>query len=95
MSGRKATDLLESVGITANKNLIPYDPKPPRQTSGIRLGSPALTSRRMREPEMDRVCTLIHDTLTSDGDEAVLERVRGEVQELCDSFPLYQRSYHM
>ncbi|MFH2005999.1 MAG: serine hydroxymethyltransferase [bacterium] len=95
LTGRRATDLLEGVGITVNKNLIPFDPCPPAEASGIRIGSPALTSRAMREPEMETVCELIHKTLSSPDDGAALESVRNRVRELCDAFPLYQRSYHM
>jgi len=95
ISGRKATNALERVGITVNKNLIPYDPLPPTQTSGIRLGSPALTSRRMRESEMGTVCDLIHQVLSAPDDEDVNIEVAQQVHELCEAFPLYQRSYHM
>lgn len=95
MTGRRATDLLESVGITVNANLIPFDPQPAREASGIRIGSPALTSRRMREPQMDQICGLIERVLAHGGDPGALDRVRAAVQELCEEFPLYQRSYHM
>ena len=95
VTGQKATELLEAVGITVNKNLIPFDPRPARQASGIRLGTPALTSRRMREPEMDQVCELIHQVLSAPDDGARREKVSAEVRELCEKFPLYQRSYHM
>ncbi len=95
MTGHKATELLESVGITANKNLIPYDQRKAVHTSGIRLGSPALTSRRMREPEMERICALIHRTLSSPDDEDAQSTIKEDVQNLCLEFPLYQRSYHM
>ena len=95
LTGRLAGELLEGVGITVNKNLIPFDPKPPKETSGIRVGSPALTSRRMREPEMDQVCALIDRVLRNPDDPAAQAQVRAEVEELCEAFPLYQRSYHM
>jgi len=95
LTGKKATAYLEAAGITVNKNLIPFDPRRPTQTSGIRIGSPALTSRRMREPEMDRICELIHRVLSKPGSEEVSREVRGEVEALCEEFPLYQRSYHM
>jgi glycine hydroxymethyltransferase len=94
MSGKEATVKLEAAGITANKNLIPYDPRPPTEASGIRLGTPALTSRAMHEPEMELVCDLIHQVLESRGDAEVTARVRGQVQDMCDAFPLYRRSYH-
>jgi len=95
LSGRQATEALERVGITVNKNLIPFDPKPAHQTSGIRIGSPALTSRRMREEEMGLVCDLIHQALSAPDDPEVQKRVSQQVADLCDAFPLYQRSYHM
>jgi glycine hydroxymethyltransferase len=95
LTGRRATELLESIGITVNKNLIPFDQRPPSEASGIRIGSPALTSRRMREPEMDLICDLIHQTLAAENDQAVQAKVQKQVRELCDAYPLYQRSYHM
>jgi glycine hydroxymethyltransferase len=95
LSGRRATDLLEDVGITVNKNLIPFDPKPASEASGIRIGSPALTSRRMREPEMELICDLIHKTLEAPDDAEAKKDVAARVRELCDAYPLYQRSYHM
>ena len=95
LTGREATEILEGVGITVNKNLIPYDPLPAKETSGIRIGSPALTSRRMREAEMGLVCDLIHRALSAPTDDVVQREVASQVSELCDAFPLYQRSYHM
>ncbi len=95
LTGRRATDLLESVGITVNKNLIPFDTRPPAEASGIRIGSPALTSRRMREPEMDLICELIHKTLSNPDDAPTADSTRNQVHELCEAFPLYQRSYYM
>jgi glycine hydroxymethyltransferase len=95
LSGRQATELLESVGITVNKNLIPFDTKPATEASGIRIGSPALTSRRMREPEMEHICDFIHQTLSSPSDKALHQKIHAQVLELCEAFPLYQRSYHM
>jgi len=95
LSGRLATTVLEQAGITVNKNLIPYDPRPATETSGIRLGSPALTSRKMREPEMEQICELIHQILSAPEDVNCIQRVRQQVTELCEAYPLYQRSYHM
>ena len=95
MTGRQATDTLERVGITVNQNLIPYDSKPAREASGIRIGSPALTSRRMRESEMDQICEFIHQALSAPDDQTQLAKVRKLVLELCEAYPLYQRSYHM
>jgi glycine hydroxymethyltransferase len=95
LTGRQATDILEKVGITVNKNLIPYDPKPAKQASGIRIGSPALTSRGMREQEMDQICDWMHLAMSAPDDETHLKNIHKQVQELCDAYPLYQRSYHM
>ncbi|HYP62094.1 MAG TPA: serine hydroxymethyltransferase [Thermomicrobiales bacterium] len=87
MSGKKAERILDSVGITANKNAIPNDPRPPMQTSGIRLGSPAVTTRGYGVPEMRHVARMIVETLGHPEDDAVLNRVRDEVAELARRFP--------
>ena len=71
-----------------NKNAIPYDPQPPAKASGIRIGTPAVTTRGFREPEMDTIARLIGDTLRAHGDEAIMQRVRSEVAELCSKFPV-------
>ncbi len=95
LTGRRAGALLEDVGITVNKNLIPFDSRPLAETSGICIGSPALTSRAMRAPEMERICDLIHRTLAHPDDAGVHAEVHAEVRDLCEAFPLYERSYHM
>lgn len=87
--GKQAEALLDSVGITVNKNLIPYDPRTPLDPSGIRLGTPALTSRGFTEQDMRLVGELIADTLTHPSDDAVLQSVRQRVRELTDRYPLY------
>jgi len=87
MSGKKAERILDSVGITANKNAIPNDPRPPMQTSGIRLGSPAVTTRGYGVPEMRQVARMIVETLGHPEDDAVLNRVRDGVAELARRFP--------
>ena len=87
MSGKKAERILDSVGITANKNAIPNDPRPPMQTSGVRLGSPAVTTRGYGVPEMRQVARMIVETLGHPDDEAVLNRVRDEVAALSHRFP--------
>jgi len=89
LTGKAAEKVLDQAGITVNKNTIPDDPQSPFVTSGIRLGTPALTTRGMGRGEMERVAELIDRALTRQ-DEATLARVREEVGELTSSFPLYQ-----
>jgi glycine hydroxymethyltransferase len=89
LTGKIAEKALEAAGITVNKNTIPYDPNPPLVASGIRIGAPALTTRNMREPEMDQVGDFIAEVLRAHDDGAIHERVRGQVRELCERFPLY------
>ncbi len=88
ISGRKAERALEKAGITANKNAIPNDPRPPMQTSGIRLGSPAMTTRGFGVDEMRQVGAWIGEIVRSPEDEELLARVRGQVTEMCAGFPL-------
>src|SRR3954466_15113423 len=89
LTGKAAEKVLDQAGITVNKNTIPDDPQSPFVTSGIRLGTPALTTRGMGRGEMERVAELIDRALTRQ-DESTLARVRQEVGELTSSFPLYQ-----
>ncbi len=88
LTGADAEAWLEAAGIITNKNGIPNDPRPPRVTSGLRLGTPATTTRGMREGEMGRIAGWIDAVLASEGDEAVIGRVRGEVREMCGAFAL-------
>jgi glycine hydroxymethyltransferase len=90
ITGKVAEKALETAGITVNKNTIPYDPEPPLVTSGIRLGTPALTTRGMDEAAMDEVAELIVEALAHPDDEAALAGVRRRVEELCARFPLYE-----
>ena len=85
MSGREASNLLEAGGLVANKNTIPFDPRPPAEGSGVRLGTPGMTTRGMREGEMVRVAGWI-DTLLRDRAAETVERVRAEVEELALRF---------
>ncbi len=87
-TGKEVAGWLEQAGMIANHNGIPKDPRPPMQTSGIRLGTPAVTTRGMREPEMAQIAGWIDSAVTSGGDEAVLANIREEVREFCTSFPL-------
>ena len=88
VTGDVAETALDEAGITVNKNLIPYDPATPKVTSGIRLGTPALTSRGMGPDEMAKVGELIGRALRAPGDEDVLVAVRAEVEEMTTSFPV-------
>ncbi len=89
LSGAEAEDALHAVDITANKNLIPYDPRPPMEASGIRLGTAAVTTRGLGEPEMAQLGDWIADVLSQPGDESVSHRVRGEVAEVARANPIY------
>jgi len=89
MTGKEAQELLDRVGITTNKNTIPYDPQKPFITSGVRLGTPAMTTRGMKEGEMKEIGGMIAKVLDSKGDAATLEKVKVQVKEICDKFPLY------
>jgi glycine hydroxymethyltransferase len=91
ITGRDAQSALERAAITTNKNAIPFDPLPPMKAGGIRLGSPAVTTRGMREPEMEKIAAWIADVLLHKGDTAIEERVRAEVGALAAKFPLYAR----
>ena len=89
LTGKAGEEALGKAGVTVNKNMIPWDPEKPFVTSGIRLGTPALTTRGMGPAEMTRVASLIGRALDAPGDDAVLARVKGEVRELTRQFPLY------
>lgn len=90
MTGKKACAILEEVRITTNKNAIPNDPEKPMVTSGIRLGTPAVTSRGMGEREMKSIAKAIADVLKQPEDEAVRCQVLSTVDDLCRAFPLYE-----
>ena len=89
LNGRQAQETLDLAGITVNKNSIPWDTNPPLKPSGIRVGTPALTTRGMKEAEMKRVGRWIAEALLHRDDAAVLEKVRKQVLDLCEAFPLY------
>lgn len=89
LTGKEAERILDSVGITVNKNTIPFDTESPMVTSGIRLGTPAVTTRGMREPEMQEIADLISRALAADSEET-LKAVSAERKALTERFPLYQ-----
>ena len=90
ITGKEAETLLDLVDITTNKEAIPFDPLPPTQTSGLRLGTPALTTRGMREEDMDVIAELIDKAITNKSDEKILLKVKEEVNELTSRFQLYK-----
>jgi glycine hydroxymethyltransferase len=89
VTGKVAEAALDKAGITVNKNAIPFDQNPPMVASGIRIGTPAVTSRGMREAEMDEIAEFITRVLAAPEDDAVLGAVRAEVNQLCRKYPLY------
>jgi glycine hydroxymethyltransferase len=88
VTGKEAEKALDAVGITVNKNTIPFDPQKPAISSGIRVGTPAITTRGMREAEMERIGALIARTLKAVGDETVAKEVSAEVFDLTKRFPV-------
>jgi glycine hydroxymethyltransferase len=89
ITGKEAQETLDRIGITINKNRIPFDPRGAQVTSGIRIGTPALTTRGMKEPEMKRIAGFFSAVLRNIRDERRLAEVREEVRSLCERFPLY------
>ncbi len=90
LTGKAMEALLEDVGITANKNTVPFDQESPFVTSGVRLGTPALTTRGMGAPEMRQIASIIDRAVQNRENEDVLLALRGESEELCRAFPLYE-----
>ena len=95
LSGKEAQESLEASGIMINKNLIPFDTKSPNVTSGIRVGTPAVTTRGMKEAEMDIIADLIDTVLQKPADEALQTTMRETVKALCKRFPFYSRIYDL
>jgi glycine hydroxymethyltransferase len=90
IKGIDAEEALDKAGITVNKNTIPYDPEKPNIASGIRVGTPALTTRGMKEDEMRKIVRLIDKVLMNIDNEKIYKEVKKEVSELCSSFPIYK-----
>jgi glycine hydroxymethyltransferase len=92
VTGKEAEKALEDVNIVVNKNMVPYDPESPRVTSGVRIGTPALTTRGMEEEELYQIGEMIAERVRNPGDEEVAERIRTEVGELLEEYTLYKDS---
>ena len=94
VTGKLAEKTLEKAGITVNKNMVPFDKRSPFITSGIRIGSPAITTRGMKQNEMVQVINLIDKIITNIEDQSIIEKVKIEVESLCSSFPLYSELHN-
>ena len=90
ISGKKAEIALEEAGITTNKNMVPFDERSPMVTSGIRVGTPALTTRGMKEDEMIQIAKLMDNIIKNIQDEKIIRDTRNTVSELCSAFPIYE-----
>jgi len=90
LTGKEAENALERAGMTVNKNTVPRETRSPFVTSGLRIGTPAVTTRGLQEPEMHQIADWIASVLTDASDEAVISETRAEIEELCAAFPLYQ-----
>jgi glycine hydroxymethyltransferase len=90
LTGKEVQEALDEAGITVNKNAVPFDDKSPLITSGIRIGTPALTTRGMKEKEMEEVGDLIDEVVCNPGKKAVYAAVARKVEQLCLRFPLYR-----
>ena len=89
ITGKDADAALDRANITVNKNAVPGDPRPPMVTSGLRMGTPAITTRGFREPEVEQVSHWIADVLADPASETTLKRVQSAVIDLCHRFPVY------
>ena len=92
ITGAQAQDVLERAGITVNKNSIPFDPLPPGKASGIRIGTPAVTTRGMGPDEMRLIASFVWKVLSAPRDDTAIAKVKDQVKEMCDQFPLYVHS---
>ena len=94
ISGKAAEQALEKAGITVNKNMVPFDQRSPFVTSGIRVGTPAITTRNMGSDEMKKIASFINKVVTDANNENTIRNIKSQVKELCDSFPIYEESSH-
>jgi glycine hydroxymethyltransferase len=90
VTGKEAEKALQNAGITVNKNVIPFDTNPPMVASGIRIGTPAVTTRGLQEPEMELIAHWITEVLHNVEDESAQRRIRSQVEALTEKFPLYE-----
>jgi glycine hydroxymethyltransferase len=90
VTGKEAEKMLDTIGITVNKNVIPDDPRGPMDPSGLRIGVPAVTTRGLKEPEMKIIAGCIDEALRSGGNVKVLQDIRKTVKVLCKKFPVYR-----
>ncbi len=95
LTGNEAETALDRAGITVNKNAIPFDRQPPSVTSGIRVGTPAVTTRGMKEPEMATIAEFMHQALAAHGDPERLLRLEGQVRDFCRQFPLFAQEWQV
>lgn len=89
LTGQLAEETLEKAGITVNKNAIPFDPRPPMVTSGMRIGTPAITTRGMKEGEIETITDFMKEALENIDNDKVISRIKDDVKELCSKFPIY------
>ncbi|MBT4149759.1 MAG: serine hydroxymethyltransferase [Candidatus Marinimicrobia bacterium] len=94
VTGKVAEQSLEKAGITVNKNMVPFDKRSPFVTSGVRIGSPAITTRGMKQDEMVKIIDFIDEIITNIENESVINKIKTEVQSLCSSFPLYSELHN-
>ncbi|HLQ73299.1 MAG TPA: serine hydroxymethyltransferase [Bacillota bacterium] len=91
LTGAEAEEILDDVGVTVNKNTIPFDPESPFVTSGVRIGTPALTTRGMKEEEMKKVAKIMTDVLKNKDNEDILANATKEIKSICSSFPIFKK----